>query len=152
MMKNKNSCIKFKNDLFKIFTGAIEYGLTNYLIGMAEGFDMIGAEVLIELRKKHKHIKIVAVVPCRNQQVRWSENQQKRYEKILSKCDEVIVLAERYTATCMNDRNRFMVEQSSVAIACFNGKPSGTAKTIRFAKVSGCKVKIINPEEYRNLD
>lgn len=31
----------------------------------------------------------------------------------------------------------------------YNGKPSGTGSTIRFAKENGCKVRIISPEEYR---
>lgn len=42
-----------------------------------------------------------------------------------------------------------MVEQSDVVIAVWNGKPSGTSNTIRFAKENGCKVRIINPEDYR---
>ena len=46
--EEKESCKKFKKDLFAIFTGAIEYGLKTYLIGMAEGFDMIGGETLID--------------------------------------------------------------------------------------------------------
>ncbi len=42
-----------------------------------------------------------------------------------------------------------MVEQSDVVIAVWNGKPSGTGNTIRFAKENGCKVRIINLEDYR---
>lgn len=42
-----------------------------------------------------------------------------------------------------------MVEQSDVVIAVWNGKPSGTGNTIRFAKENDCKVRIINPEDYR---
>lgn len=49
----------------------------------------------------------------------------------------------------MNERNKFMVEHASVCIACWNGKPSGTANTLRYAKENGCKIKIINPENYR---
>ena len=49
--ETKENCIRFKEDLKTIFSGAIQYGLKNYLVGMAEGFDMIGAETLIELRK-----------------------------------------------------------------------------------------------------
>ena len=36
---------------------AFEYGLKNFMVGMAEGFDMIGCEVLIELRKRYKKLK-----------------------------------------------------------------------------------------------
>lgn len=42
-----------------------------------------------------------------------------------------------------------MVEQSDVVIAVWNGKPSGIGNTIRFTKENGCKVRIINPEDYR---
>ena len=147
--ETKETCVSFKKDLETIFTGAIEYGLKNFLVGMAEGFDMIGAETLIKLRKKHKEIKVIAVVPCKGQELKWKESQQKRYHKILKQCDDVLILYDTYTKTCMNDRNKFMVQHSSVVIACFNGKPSGTGNTIRFAKENGCKIKIINPNGYK---
>ena len=147
--ENKESCKAFKKDLLTIFIGAIEYGLKCFLVGMAEGFDMIGCETLLELRKKHKDIQVIAIVPCKCQELKWKLEQQKRYSNLLKKCDEVIVLQEYYTADCMNKRNKYMVENSSVVIACYNGKPSGTGNTIRFAKENGCKVRIINPEDYR---
>ena len=147
--EEKENCLRFKADLETIFTGAFDYGLKTYLVGMAEGFDMIGAETLIKLRKKLKEIKVIAVVPCKGQELKWKPEQQKRYHKILKKCDDIIVLSDTYTATCMNDRNRYMVEHSSVVIACCNGKPSGTRNTINFAKEKGCKIRIINPEDYK---
>lgn len=109
---------------------------------------MIGAEILIELRKTH-NIKIIAVIPCLGQELQWKPEQQKRYHKILKQCDEKIILNDHYTPTCMNDRNKFMVDHSSVCIACWNGKPSGTGNTIRFSKENGNKVRIINPEDYK---
>lgn len=147
--ERKETCVRFKKDLEKIFTGAIAYGLKNFLVGMAEGFDMIGAETLIKLRKKHKEIKVIAVVPCKGQEIKWKPQQQKRYRKILKQCDDVLILSDTYTKTCMNDRNKFMVQHSSVVIACFNGKPSGTGNTIRFAKEQGLKIRIINPNDYK---
>lgn len=139
----KESCIKFKQDLAKIFEGAIRYGLTTFLTGMAEGFDMIGTEVLLKLRKKH-NIQIIAVVPCVGQELKWKPSQQNRYNNILNQCDNVIILSSYYTASCMNDRNKYMVDNSSVCIACWNGKPSGTRNTLLYAKETKCKVKIIN--------
>ena len=73
------SCVNFKKDLFATLEGAINYGLKNFSTGMAQGFDIKGAEILIKLRKKFKHIKIIAVLPCKNQEVKWSNSQQKRY-------------------------------------------------------------------------
>lgn len=146
--ETKDNCIKFKNDLFTTFEGAIKYGLKNFLVGMAEGFDMIGAEILLQLRNQYKDIKIIAVIPCIGQEKGWKPSQQTRYHKILEQCDESIILYNEYTKTCMNERNKFMVDNSSVVIACYNGKPSGTGNTIKYAKEQNCKIKIIKPQEY----
>lgn len=62
--ESRESCLRFKEEVRRVFVGAIEFGITTFLTGMAEGFDMIGAEILLELRKKH-NIKVVAVVSCR---------------------------------------------------------------------------------------
>lgn len=145
----KENCKRFKEDLKNTFIGAVNYGLKTFLTGMAEGFDMIGAEVLLELKKQIKGIKIIAVIPCKGQEKYWSDEQQKRYHKIIKKCDDYVILSETYTKTCMNDRNKFMVEHSSIVIACYNGVPSGTGNTIKFAKEKGCKIKIINPDNYK---
>ncbi len=142
--ESKQSCLDFKAETKKVFEGAIKYGLSTFLTGMAEGFDMIGAEILIELRKTCK-IKIVAVVPCLGQESKWNPSQQERYKRILSQCDDVIVLSDHYYKDCMNDRNKYMVDHSGVCIACWNGKPSGTGNTVRFAKEKGLKIRIINP-------
>lgn len=147
--ESKESCINFKKEVYKVFCGAIEYGLKNFMIGMAEGFDMIGGEILIDLKKEYNDLKVIAVVPCLNQEVRWKEEQQKRYHALLNGCDDVIVLQQSYTDDCMNKRNKYMVDHSSVVIACYNGKAGGTGNTIRFAKENGCKVRIINPEDFR---
>lgn len=148
--EGKESCKKFKEDLKEVFINAIEFGVATFLTGMAEGFDMIGAEVLIELRKTYNHIKVIAVIPCKGQEIKWSEKEQIRYRKILEECDEKVVLSECYTPSCMMDRNKYMVNNSDIVIALYNGKPSGTGNTLKYAKEKGRKVKIINPEDYRN--
>lgn len=146
--ESQESCVRFKEELEKIFNGEIEYGVNTFLTGMAEGFDMIGAEILLEIRK-NRNIKVIAVVPCIGQESKWKTEQQRRYKQILKKCDEVITLSEFYTPTCMNERNRFIVDHSSICVACWNGKASGTGNTVRYAKQNGNMVKIINPEDFR---
>ena len=142
------SCRIFKYDLKTIFVNAIEYGVHTFLTGMAEGFDMIATEILLELRGKYKNIKVVAVIPCENQEIKWREKQQTRYRHLLKQCDEITILNKEYTKTCMNDINKYMVLHSEFCIACFNGKPSGTGNTIKFAKSNNCLVKIIDINKY----
>ena len=140
--ETKESCIKFKQDLEIIFENAIKCGYKTFLSGMAEGFDMIGTEILLKLKKKH-NIQIIAVVPCLGQESKWKLSQQERYNNILNQCDNKIVLSPKYTQTCMNERNKYMVDNSGVCIACWNGKPSGTRNTLLYAKQTNCKIKII---------
>lgn len=146
--ETRPSCIKFKKDLKQLYIGAINYGLTTFLTGMAEGFDMIAAETIIKLKKDFPEVKLIAVIPCKDQEKRWSLSQQERYWNIVTQCDDKIILSDHYYADCMNDRNKFMVDHSSVCIACWNGQRSGTGNTVRFAKENGCKVRVINPENY----
>lgn len=137
--ENLQYCLKFKSDLKQVLIAAINYGLTTFLTGMAEGFDMIATEILLELRETYK-IRIIAVIPCLDQEIKWKPEQQARYRKIIEQCDDKIILSKQYTQTCMNDRNKYMVEHSSVCIAYWNGKPSGTGNTIGFAEENGLKI------------
>ena len=88
-------------------------------------------------------------MPCIGQELKWKPDQQIRYKNILKRCDDVITLSDHYTPTCMNDRNKYMVDHSSICIACWNGKSSGTGNTVHFAKQNGNRVRIINPENFR---
>lgn len=147
--ETKESCKKFKEALKNVVIEAVNKGYTNFLTGMAEGFDMMAAETVLDLKKQFKNLKLIAVIPCENQSAKWAEAEQQRYQDILQHCDEKIVLSEKYTPTCMNKRNMYMAERSGLCIACFNGKPSGTGNTIKFAKAAGCEVKILNPNDYK---
>ena len=147
--ENIKTCRQFKHDLKEIFLNYIKNGKTTFLSGMAEGFDMISTEILLSLRKKYKNIEIIAVIPCINQEIKWSKKQQRRYHRLLKKCNNQIILSQKYTPTCMNDRNKFLVDHSSFVIACFNGKPSGTQNTLKYAQSKNLKIEIINPNLYK---
>ena len=44
----------------------------------------------------------------------------------------------------MMARNRYMVNNSSLMLCCYNGRPGGTMKTILYAQRSGVDVIIID--------
>ena len=132
--EEKESCLLFKNVMFSIIEKAIINGYTYFISGMALGVDMICAEILLELKKKYKNVVLECAIPCLNQEKKWSSSQQERYRKIFKKADVVHYVSENeYTYNCMNDRNNYMVEQSDVVIAVWNGKPSGTGNTVKMA-------------------
>lgn len=45
----------------------------------------------------------------------------------------------------MLERNNYMLNNSSLVIALFNGKPGGTSYTLKKAKEKGLKIVVIKP-------
>ena len=138
----------FKEKIKIILNQLIDNGIINFLTGMAEGFDMIATEVLINLRNSYPHIKIIAILPCLHQEKLWNKKQQERYKKIISLCDNKIVISQVYTNNCMQKRNAYMVRHSSILFACYDSiSNGGTKNTINYAKKQNRKLIFINPNE-----
>ncbi len=119
-------------------------GYVYFISGMALGFDMICAEIILELKKKYPYIKLVCAIPCKNQNKLWSNEYKNRYKKILGKADIIRYIAKEYTKTCMLERNEYMLKNSSKVIALFYGFPGGTKSTLYKAKKMGLKIDIIS--------
>lgn len=116
-------------------------GFRNFFCGMALGFDMLAAEEVLKLKEELPAILLVATVPYREQNERWSANQKKRYLEILEKVDDVIVLSEHYYNGCFLKRNDFMLDHVAVLLAYFDGKPKGgTFYTVRNARRLGLQI------------
>jgi len=124
---------------------AISKGYDTFITGMAIGFDMICAEIVLTLKKKYKHIKLVGAIPCKGQEKPWRAVAQQRYNKILKQLNWKWIGSETYTDECMHKRNDYMLNNSSLVIALFDGKRGGTQSTILKAEKQGLKIKIINP-------
>lgn len=125
---------------------AIQRGYKTFLCGMALGFDMICAETVLSLKKQYPEIELIGALPCRNQDMKWQENDRERYRNLLSKLDGVRCIYDEYIgAECMLERNRYMVNNSSLMIALYNGLRGGTKSTIDYAKKQGLEIVIIKP-------
>lgn len=77
---------------------------------------------------------------------KWTEEQRDRYYEIASKCDKETMIQRPYTATVMHKRNRYMVDHGRLYYAVWDGRPSGTGKTVQYAQRQGKPVRIINPK------
>lgn len=119
-------------------------GYRRYICGMALGCDTLFAHEVLELRRLHPDICLEAAVPCPGQSAKWTLFQQLHYELLLDMCDKVSLISQSYTPDCMMRRNRYMVDNSSRIIACFNGRPSGTMNTIRYAMAQGLELCLID--------
>ena len=139
-------CKAMKSTLRFEIEKAIQRGYRTFLCGMALGFDMICAETVIDLKKKYSDVKIVGALPCKTQDIKWFDKDRKRYRDLLNRLDCVRCIYDEYIgAECMLERNRYMVDNSSLMIALFNGLSGGTKSTIDYAKREGLEIVIIKP-------
>lgn len=120
-------------------------GVTNFISGMALGVDMIAAEIVLELKSKYPEIMLECALPCETQASRWSVKYRDRYFNIIEMSDKETLLQTHYTADCMHKRNRYMVDLSDYVIAVWDGSPSGTGKTVMYAKENHKTILQIKP-------
>jgi len=127
--------------LKKIFENLIDNGVDTFLIGMAVGFDTLCFQILEDIRKQ-KQIKIIACIPCLSQADRFSFEQKKEYDRLLSVADDKVLLSREYTPSCMQKRNMFMVDNSACVVCYLNKNKGGTYNTVKYAEKKG--VPVIN--------
>lgn len=128
----------------KIKLAITEYGITNFISGMALGVDLDFAEIVIKLRKIYP-VALECAIPCPDQTLKWNDKDKLRHENILNRADEINLISERYTPECMLKRNRYMVDKIELVIAVFNGmEKGGTWYTINYAKKENKTIELID--------
>ncbi|MCR5135962.1 MAG: DUF1273 domain-containing protein [Oscillospiraceae bacterium] len=137
-------CISLKEQIAASLEGIYASGYRHFISGMAIGCDTYFAEAVLALRERHPDVTLEAAVPCDDQADRWTKRQQAVYADILSRCDTVTHVSHLYTPDCMMRRNEYMIEHSSLLLACFSGRGSGTMKTILCAERSGLRTIILD--------
>ena len=121
----------------------IDGGYDTFLSGMARGFDLIAADAVLKLKEKNKRIKLIACVPCPGQSKYYPPEEKEKYDRILPLCDGVETVSEHYYKGCMQRRDRYMVDKSSLLIAYSRTRAGGTFYTLNYAISRNKKVCVI---------
>ena len=108
-------------------------GYRDFLCGGALGFDLFAAEHVVALRQQHADVRLIFCLPCADQSARWHDADCRRYERLLYLSDETRVLAPRYYDGCMQSRNAYMIDRSSLCVAYMTRLRGGTLTTVRYA-------------------
>jgi len=124
----------------------IENGIRRFYAGGAIGFDTLAARCVLALKEEYPDTELHIIMPCENQTRGWSEENKAAHSDILSKADEIKCLSDNYYTGCMQARNRYMVENSSVCISYLTKTAGGSAYTVNYARKSG--LEIINIADY----
>ena len=126
-------CIVLKKRIVDAVETAYEEGYRHFLCGMAMGCDFYFCEAVIELRRRYGDITLEAAIPCPTQADAWPATQRARYYALLEQCDHKTMVSDAYSASCMQRRDRYMVDHASLLIAAFDGSAGGTRYTVEYA-------------------
>ena len=128
---------RLKREIERLYA---ENGIATFYAGGATGFDALASEAVIECRAVHPAIRLVIVMPHKEQASLWSAEKKEQHEHIKSSADEVICLAEHYCRGCMQRRNRYMVDHSRICICYLTRDTGGTVYTVKYARKQGLSV------------
>lgn len=109
--------------------------------GMALGVDQWAAEICIDLQ-----IPFIAAIPFIGQENYWPEESRKRYSDLLAHAESIECINNGgFASWKMQTRNVWMVDNSDVLVAVFDGTPGGTKNCFDYAEGKGKKIIRINP-------
>lgn len=136
--EEKLDCLR--NAVYQEVLNALCDGHNTFMMGMCYGFDLLCAEVVLNIRTTEP-MNLIGVVPFREQTSKWKKEDIHHYEEIWKRCDDVVVLQEKYTSDSYHKRNRYMVDSSHLVIA-YSNSSGGTQYTVNYAESKG--VPVIN--------
>ena len=122
--------------------------MTDFYAGGCTGFDTIAEQAVLKYRETHPAVRLIIVIPYRNQASAWSEEKRMEYDRIKTYANETICLSERYYRGCMHQRNRYMVDHSSVCVCYLMQESGGTASTVKYAQRKGLPICNLAPENF----
>ena len=139
--------IKVAQDLPWCIDMLIQDGYTHFISGMANGSDILAAQMTGSFRRRNEAIILEAAVPYRRRLFSKKED----FQYALKLCNKVTVIQEQYDPGCFQKRNKYMVDKSDIVVAIWDGRTSGgTYNTIIYAKSLGKDIIQINPLQGNN--
>lgn len=135
-----------KSMLYKEISAAADEGFDTFITGMQRGIDLWAGEIVLELAAA-RSLKLIAALPYRDFGKGFKGADKWNFGRITDSAERVVILSETYTPSCMNLRNRYMVDNSARLIAVIGNERSGTGQTVRYAKSCGLDIRRIDLTE-----
>ena len=133
-------CQAVKARLTRAVAEAYDRGYRHFLCGMAQGCDLYFCEAVLALRERYPEVTVEAAIPCPTQADAWPEAERDRYRELVARCDMETMVSDTYSSTCMQRRDRYMVDHAMLLIAAFDGTAGGTRYTVEYALRRGIEI------------
>ena len=126
--------------LIELIPALAARGVTGYYAGGALGFDFIAAITVLNLKQRIPSLSLTLALPCRGHTDRWRQEDKALFARVTERADRVLYISESFAPGCMQKRNRFMVDHSSLCLAYMTASRGGTVQTVRYAEKKGVPV------------
>ena len=133
-------CVRLKERIADAVLLAYQEGYRHFLCGMAQGCDLYFCEAVLALRERYPEVTVEAAIPCPTQADAWPEAERDRYRELVARCDMETMVSDTYSSTCMQRRDRYMVDHAMLLIAAFDGTAGGTRYTVEYALRRGIEI------------
>lgn len=101
--------------------------------GMAQGWDTWLMEAAIASGVCYT----VAACPCPSQDRKWPPPAREKYQILCGLADKYVEVWHEYDYDCMQLRNEYMVDESDLVLAMWNGTKGGTGNCIDYCHEVG---------------
>lgn len=129
----------------------IEEGYNTFISGGAMGIDMYAWQAVHELQKhkEYSFIKNILYIPCPEQANKWSREYQEYHKYMVKNSNHVQIIESKYSITCMNARNKAMINKANLLVAYWNGSGGGTRNAINYAHKKNVQVVNLYKSPYK---
>ena len=128
---------------------AIEYaydeGCRTFYSGGAVGFDTLAAQQVIRFRMTHPDVRLILLLPCIDQDAKWTDGQKQMYSHLLREANEATYISDAYTDSCIKRRNEALAAVADIMICYLSRRSSGTGQTVALARSLGQRVYNLYP-------
>lgn len=112
-------------------------GYDRFYVNCDYGIPLWAAEWILSLKIGNK-IELHIMIPYEEQTTEWLEEMRDRYFAVHAKADSVTMVSTQYDASCYQDTNERMIDESDVLLIC--GKRGSIPSAEEYAAKSGTAV------------
>jgi Uncharacterized protein conserved in bacteria len=143
-----------KNWLNKYLDKIISFGKeVEFISGAAQGLDQWAAKLVLEKRELNDNVKLTMAVPYKDFGSNWPKQAQNELEEINKQADKIVYVHKGiYTSPYLLQlRNEWMVNNSDLVIAVWDGSTGGTFNCVQYAKLKKKKILWYNFVEDKTI-
>ena len=137
--KLKSTKEEIEKKLARSIDDAVSRGFDTFITGLAEGVDLWAGSIILQKKQNGEKLRLVAAQPFRN----YSE-ESPEFREILDGADEVYIITDEICDPeddePYSERDRWMVDNSSLVISVYEGQSGGTRNTIEYAQKNNVEV------------